>query len=51
MCIRDRVLREAKALREQGKAVLVQRQLPGKLTYRTLVKLIDGEVTVLEAND
>ncbi len=45
------VLREAKALREQGKAVLVQRQLPGKLTYRTLVKLIDGEVTVLEAND
>lgn len=47
----SKVLKEAKALRDGGKAVSVQKQLPGKLTYRTLMKIIDGEVVILEDND
>lgn len=45
------VLKEAKALRDTGKSVTVQKQLPGRLTYRTLAKMIDGEVVILEDND
>lgn len=47
----SQVLKAAKELRDTGLAVSVQKQLPGRLTYRRLAKLIDGEVVILEYND
>lgn len=43
-----RLLKAAKSLRESGAAVLVEREVPEKLTYRQLMKLENGEVKILE---
>lgn len=45
------VMKEAKELREKGESVLLERQIPEKMTYRKLLKLEDGEVKILERND
>jgi len=45
------VLKEAKALRDEGKTVLVERALPEKITYGVLMQLEEEEVKILERND
>lgn len=47
----SQVLREAKAIRDSGSTVLVEKEIPGKLTYRSLMKIENGEVRILERND
>ncbi|MEE0741930.1 MAG: ATP phosphoribosyltransferase regulatory subunit [Emergencia sp.] len=44
------VLKAAKAIRETGKTVSVERTIPPKVTYEKMVKLEEGKVVCLEDN-
>lgn len=45
------VMQEARTMREAGESVLVERILPPGVSCRKLIRLVDGEVTILERND
>lgn len=45
------VMQEARTMREAGESVLVERTLPPGISCRKLIRLEDGEVTILERND
>ncbi|MBQ8004143.1 MAG: ATP phosphoribosyltransferase regulatory subunit, partial [Oscillospiraceae bacterium] len=44
------ISRAATRIRDTGASVIVQKTVPEKLRYKRLLKLSDGEVTVLEEN-
>ena len=44
------ISRAATRIRDTGASVIAQRKIPEKLRYKRLLKLSDGEVTVLEEN-